>query len=75
MFNDDLNVAQRLDSFLHDIFTRKCQRGQGSDRVSENLINSPRGSGRTEASTDIFRCLFNIKCIFTFLYVYKIIDN
>ncbi len=28
---------------------------QGSDRVSEYMINSSRGSGRTEASTDIFR--------------------
>ncbi len=55
MFNDDLNVAHRLDSFLHDIFTGKCQRGHGSDRVSENFINSSRGSGGTEASRDIFR--------------------
>jgi hypothetical protein len=55
MLNDDITVAHRLDSFLHDIFTGKCQRGQGSDRVSENLINSSRGSGDTEASTDIFR--------------------
>jgi hypothetical protein len=55
MFNDDLNVALRLHSFLHDIFTGKCQKGQGSDMVSEYLINSCKGSGGTEASTDIFR--------------------
>ncbi len=52
MLNDDITIAHGLDSFLHDIFTGKCQRGQGSDRVSEYLINSSTGS---EATADIFR--------------------